>query len=138
MNKKLLVLAMSLALLMSAAASAQTIHLKVVVPFGFNAGNTMLPPGLYDIQSTGNGYKVLAIRSMNSTAAVVLISHSCESLHPTDRTRLVFHRYGQRYFLSQVWLQGNHIGHQLPPSPREVEVARDFSKDEVILVAKRN
>jgi len=51
----------------------------------------------------------------------------------------VFHRYGQRYFLSQVWMKGDNIGHQVPASSWEVEVAKDFSMDEVVvLVAKRN
>ena len=43
---------MSLALLMSAAAHAQTTQLNVTVPFDFIAGDTVLPAGDYDVQST--------------------------------------------------------------------------------------
>jgi hypothetical protein len=51
MNKKLVVLAMGLALLMSAGASAQTVHLKTNVPFNFIAGRTTFPAGQYELQS---------------------------------------------------------------------------------------
>lgn len=137
MNKKLTVLTISLALLIGVAASAQTIHLKAQVPFNFIAGNTMFSAGQYELLSTGSGDKILVIRSLDSKGGILLLSNPCQSLNPTDRTKLVFHRYGQRYFLSEVWIRGNSIGHEVPPSSREVEVARDFSQDEVILVAKR-
>jgi len=137
-NKKLVVLAIGLVLLMTAAASAQTVHLKVNVPFNFIAGYTTFPAGQYDIQSTGDGDKVLSIRSLNSKAGAFLISNSCESLNPVASTKLVFHRYGYRYFVSEVWMQGDNTGHQVPASSREVEVAKDFSMDKVVLVAKRD
>lgn len=139
MNKKLVVLTMSLALLMSAAASAQTVHLKANVPFNFIAGHTRFPAGQYELLSTGNGDSVLVIRSLDSKPQALVLSNSCESRCPSAGTKLVFHRYGQRYFLSQVWMKGDNIGHQVPASSWEVEVAKDFSMDEVVvLVAKRN
>ena len=52
MKNSLLALAMSVALSMSAAAHAQTTQLKVAVPFDFMAGDTVLPAGDYDVQST--------------------------------------------------------------------------------------
>ena len=53
MKKNLLSLAMSLALLMSAAAQAQTTHMKVTVPFEFTAGNVQLPAGEYEVTALG-------------------------------------------------------------------------------------
>ena len=43
----------------------------------------------------------------------------------SEGTKLVFHRYGDRYFLAQIWVAGNNSGSELPKSPREVEVAQD-------------
>jgi hypothetical protein len=137
-NKKLVVLAMSLTLLMIAAASAQTVHLKASVPFNFIAGHTRFPAGEYELLSTGNADSALVIRSLDSKPQALVLSNSCESRSAPAATKLVFHRYGQRYFLSQVWMQGDNIGHQLQASSWEVEVAKDFSVDEVVLVAKRN
>lgn len=136
MNKKLVVLAMGLGLLMTAAAHAQSIHLKVNVPFTFTAGGVMLPAGKYDVISQGNGDKALWIRDFNSKAGALVLSISCESLQPSLSSKLVFHRYGQRYFLSEVWIRGDTLGHQVPAGSREVEVAKDSSMDAVVLAAK--
>ena len=53
MKKNLLSLAMSLTLLMSAAAQAQTTHLTISVPFEFTAGNVQLPAGNYEVTAAG-------------------------------------------------------------------------------------
>ena len=52
-KKNLLSLAMSLALLMSAATQAQTTHLTITVPFEFTAGNVQLPAGEYEVTAVG-------------------------------------------------------------------------------------
>jgi hypothetical protein len=49
-NKKLLAIAMALPLLMTAAASAQTVHMRVIVPFNFVAAGAATPAGEYDIR----------------------------------------------------------------------------------------
>jgi hypothetical protein len=138
MNKKLVVIAMGLALLMSAVASAQTVHLKTNVPFNFIAGHTRFPAGQYELLSTGNGDNVLEIRSLNSKDAALVLSNSCESRDAAAQTKLVFHRYGNRYFLSAVWTQGDNVGHQVRSGSWEVEVAKDSQMSEVVLIAKRN
>ena len=137
MNKKLLVIALALPLLMTAAVSAQTVHMKVTVPFNFIAVGSTLPAGEYDIQSLGAEEKVLVIRNLNSAEAILVFSSSCQSLNASSSTKLVFHRYGSRYFLSQLWVEGNNVGHQVTPSSRETEVAMDSPRSEVVLLLAR-
>src|SRR6478736_4771036 len=111
---------MSLALLLSAAAHAQTTQLKVTVPFDFTAGDSVLPAGDYDVQSLGPwGGKALSIHSVNSNAGTLVLSNSRESAKTSDRARLVFYRYGDQYFLGEVWTVGTHIGRQLPLDQRQ-------------------
>jgi hypothetical protein len=131
---KLVVFAITLPLLLSAVASAQTIHVRANVPFNFIAGSTMFSAGQFEMQSTGNGDKVLVIRNLNSMAGTLVLSNSCESPNASSRTRLVFHRYGAQYFLAEVWSQGTARGHQLPTSSREEELAKDFSRTEIVLI----
>ena len=138
MNKKLVVLTMSLMLLVSAAANATTIHVKANIPLKFMAGRTILPAGPYELLSMGVSDNVLLIRSLNSNAVAVVLLNSCQSQNAPLATKLVFHRYDQRYFLSAVWMRGDNIGFQVPASSWEVEVARDFSMNEVALILKRN
>lgn len=138
MNKKVILLVTGLALLMSAAARAQSIHIRTVVPFNFIAGHTNFPAGEYELLLTGMGNNVLVIRSLNSKDAALVLSNMCESRDVSTHTELVFHRYGLRYFLAEAWMIGDNAGRQLPASSREVEVAKDFSMDKVVLIAKRN
>jgi hypothetical protein len=135
-KKNLFAFAMSLALLMSAAAQAQTTHLKVTVPFEFTAGNVQLPAGAYEVTALGPwGGKTLSVHNVNSNASSVVVSNSCSSEKPAADSRLVFHRYGQRYFLAEVWNQNSLTGSQIKINPRQIELAKNQSKDEVVLIA---
>ena len=137
MKKNLLSLAMSLALLMSTAAQAQSTHLKVTVPFEFTAGTVLLPAGEYEVKTVGpSGGPLLSIRSLNSDKGLYLGSNSCQSLNPVADAKLVFHRYGQQYFLAEVWTRHSSVGHQIQVSSRQTELAaRNQSKNEVVLIA---
>ena len=136
-NKKLLAIAIALPLLMIAAASAQTVHMRVRVPFNFIAAGATLPAGEYDIQSLGTNEKTLAIRNQNSSAGLLVFSNPCESLNASSSTKLVFHRYGDRYFLAELWVQGDKSGRQVPPAPQEQELAMDSPDSELVLLMAR-
>jgi hypothetical protein len=137
MKRNFLLFAAALALLVTTAASAQTIGLKVSVPFSFVVNRATLPAGEYSVRSVGDRGRVLVIRGLTSETANLVISNSCETLKPMSQTKLIFHRYGDRYFLNQIWVEGMNAGHQLPVNAREKEVAKDFSMQEVMLMAKR-
>jgi hypothetical protein len=81
--------------------------------------------------------KVLAIRDLDTNTTSLVAFNSCMSLKSASQTKLIFHRYGERYFLNQIWVEGNSIGHELRPNRREKEVAKDFSVREVVLTAAR-
>ena len=135
MKKHLAALTMTLALLTSAAAYAQTVHMQTTIPFAFNIGNSAFPAGKYDIQSASNGGHVLYIRNINSVAGSFLVPQTCEAAHVATKSSLTFRRYGQQYFMSEVWVAGYSQGHQFRVGKREEEVARKFSKQETTLLA---
>ena len=137
MQKYLLTIALALTLLMTTAASAQTVHMRVMVPFNFIAAGAKLPAGEYDIQSFGAEGKLLSIHDQNSSAGILVLANSCESLNASSATKVIFHRYGDRYFLAELWVQGHSTGNQVPSASHENEVAMDFSKDEVVLLMAR-
>jgi hypothetical protein len=134
MKKQLLAIA-ALGLLMTAvSAYAQTIRMKADVPFNFIVDRATLPAGEYSIASAGLG-DALLIRDADGKATRVVMPNQCESLKPASQTKLVFRKYGDRYFLAQVWIEGNTLGHEFPKTSRETEVARDFTMQEVVLTA---
>ena len=134
--KKQLFALLGLGLLFAtASAYAQTAPLKANVPFNFIVSGNTLPAGEYTIQSLSTIERVLVIRGSDKPQMVM--ATSCASAKPSDTSKLVFHRYGDRYFLSQIWTAGNSSGAELPPSRREAEVAMDFPLQQVVLIASR-
>ena len=134
--KKQLFALLGLGLLFAtASAYAQTVALKANVPFNFIVAGKTLPAGEYTIQSLSTIQRVLVIRGSDKPQMVM--ANSCASAKPSDTSKLVFHRYGDRYFLSQIWTAGNASGAELPPSSRESEVAMDFPRQNVVLMASR-
>lgn len=58
---------------------------------------------------------------------MMLNSNAVEKLEPANKTKLVFNRYGNQYFLSQIWVKGATLGRQLPKTSREKEVGRELA-----------
>jgi hypothetical protein len=117
-------------LLVAGSAIAQTIHVRADIPFSFAVGSKTYPAGAYFIGNISNrDSKVLLLRAENGNASMMILSNAAENLTPADRTKLVFSRYGNQYFLSQVWVNGATQGHQLPKSNREKEVATAMARN---------
>ena len=116
-------------LLVAGSAIAQTVHVRADIPFNFAVGNKTYPAGKYTIRTIGDrSNEVLCLRAGDGNASMMILSNATESLTPADKTKLVFSRYGNQYFLSQVWLNGATRGHRLPKSNREKEVANAMAR----------
>jgi hypothetical protein len=113
------------ALTLAAAGYAQSAQeLKVTVPFGFVAGSRTLPAGQYTVSQAGNPSAVV-IRSAGSAPGVVVVTNRVESPDKQEIGKLVFHRYGDRYFLSEVWGTDQNAGSQLPKTAPERNLAQN-------------
>ncbi len=73
--------------------------------------------------------KILLLQARNGNASMMVGSNATESLAPANKTKLVFNQYGSRYFLSQIWVNGETLGRQLPKTSREKEMARDLAQN---------
>jgi hypothetical protein len=122
-------------LLATASAYAQTGLVKANVPFNFIVNKTELPAGQYTIQPLGFSGVAMTIQSTDNKVINTVLPHSCESAEAQKTSKLVFHRYGSRYFLAQIWTEGNNRGQELPRSGRESEVAMDYPVQNVVVVA---
>jgi hypothetical protein len=132
MKKQLSLLTLGL-LLVTALAYAKTVNMKVNIPFNFVVGGTTLPSGEYRVE--GLAENAISIRKLDQTAKSLTLAVRCESSKTQEKSTLVFHRYGNRYFLAQIWMAGDNAGHELPKSRRETEVAMDYPAQQVVLVA---
>ena len=111
----------------TAVVSAQAQSVKTVVsniPFEFAVGDQTLPAGEYRInRSLGN---VLTIQTSEPAAVVSRLTNEIHARK--DKTaRLVFHRYGGRYFLAEVWTGTGGLGRQLLKSRQERAIERETS-----------
>ena len=116
-------------LLVAGSAVAQTVHVRADVPFNFAVGSKKYPAGAYSIGTIGDrDSRILILQAVDGKESMAIISNAAQNRTPADRTKLVFSRYGDQYFLSQVWLDGATRGRQLPKSSREKEVAKTMAR----------
>ncbi len=98
--------------------------MTVNIPFDFVAGNTQLPAGEYMVKVSAPTHSLILISRKDSTASAFLSTNATVASEPQSESKLIFNCYGGRYFLSQVWEQGNSQGRQLLKSAREKEIAQ--------------
>jgi len=130
-------------LVLSSMAASQVARaqepLAVNIPFAFVVGNATLPAGEYRVQKRDGNADVLLIHCLDPSESAVVITNAAEAKELQSESKLLFNRYGNRYFLSQVWTAGSMRGRQLLKSPREKEMAqlaRIETKGEITLVAR--
>ena len=112
----------------------------VNIPFSFTAGKMTLPAGEYRIQEKAIGSPVLLIQRADLSVAEFVMSDVADTNgKPAEQSKVVLHRYGQRYFLAQVWTAGNSRGIELPESVKEKEqalAAHNQRPEEITIVAR--
>jgi hypothetical protein len=117
-------------LLVAGSAIAQTIHVRASVPFNFAVGNKTVAAGTYDVGTMDSrDSKILLLQARDGNLSMMVGSITAEDLKPADKTKLVFNQYGNRYFLAQIWVEGETRGRQLPKSSREKELAQDVAQN---------
>lgn len=119
---------MALFLLLTAvSAQAQSRGtIEVQIPFDFIAGETHLPAGTYSIKQISRGdEKALLVRSQDAKAAAVILTNPVQASTEQHQARLIFHKYGERYFLSQVWTPEGSAGRELYESKAERQLVKE-------------
>ena len=95
-------------------------HLIANVPFDFQVGKKAMAAGSYEILSMSE--QVDLVNNMDTGAAAFVVkSIHIQAMHDED-AKLVFNKYGNEYFLSQIWDGRSNVGIKLPKSKREEEL----------------
>ena len=117
-------------LLVAGLAIAQTSQVRSNVPFNFTVGDKTLPAGTYDIGAmNSSGGNMLLLQARDGDSSMVVGSVAAQTLKPADKTKLVFNRYRDQYFLAEIWVAGATRGRQLPKTSREEELAKELALD---------
>jgi len=115
-------------------ANAQSGSIIAEVPFNYIANGKAMPAGETRVKIENNGQAYLWIAAENRSAFAMPVPN--ESLKPAEETKLVFHRYGDRYFLAGVQREGQTRSYELPAGSLEKELrASNAEEKDVTLVA---
>jgi len=133
----LMILALALAVSVPMAqAQARTV---ANVPFDFSLNQKSMSAGTYEISAHGD--KVLLVCNLDTSEARLVIEPmqvEASQASGIPHAKLVFHRYGDAYFLSQIWDGRGNIGIAFPESKREKEQQLAKSVDnqpEIVVIA---
>jgi hypothetical protein len=128
---RLLRIVFSTALLLAASASIAQMKQGDVtadIPFPFVVAQQTLPAGHYIVSPTSTDS--LGIHDAHNRGMFVP-TQSAERSRSDNSCKLVFHRYGDTYFLSEVWVAGDAVGKALFRSRAERELAASGKDREV-------
>ena len=114
-------------LLTLAVASVQAqsrSKIEVTIPFNFTVGDTNLQAGNYSVKFIS--HNALLLRSSDGKQSAIVVAPSAVSGDKNKPERMVFHRYGDRYFLVQIWMLRSDSGRELYPSNTELRLAKEL------------
>jgi hypothetical protein len=101
--------------------------IEVTVPFDFQVGTQKLSAGEYTVQQLSRNSMLLV--SADGQARSIISTPRMAGAGPTAKDakeKLVFKKYGDQYFLSQVWVTRGAGGRELYQSDAERKAAREM------------
>ncbi|HSS22799.1 MAG TPA: hypothetical protein VLL54_22185 [Pyrinomonadaceae bacterium] len=123
-----LILVLALASAVASAKPATTGKVIADIPFEFSVGYKTMPAGEYSVWEIPNGNGLL-IQSSDGKTSALRLSNAVESRKTQSHARLVFHRYGERYFLAEVWNGADQTGRELVRSQDERNIAGELASN---------
>ena len=125
---KTLVMLCLLVILTVVSVSAQSNgHLRINIPFDFAAGRVQLKAGEYIVCPSSEG--ILVLRRINDrTDTFVFAPNKLQRPDTSLLGKLVFHRYGNEYFLAELWTSRNTVGRSVNKTGAERRLARQLAK----------
>ena len=129
-NLTMLALVVGLALTTTlVSANAQSTPLVTAdVPFDFIVSNKTLPSGKYTVKSATSDGRGLSISSREGKSSAIVLTVDVAQTSKMRIARMVFHRYGQQYFLAEIW-SGDNWGRQLMECKRERNLRRELASN---------
>lgn len=98
------------------------------VTFDFQIGDHLYPAGNYRIESFSSwSDNILRIRNLGGTSKNQLIMSNLSNAGTRQMPRLVFHKYGETYFLREIFLNTGKWGYSIPPSSRQRENEKNLA-----------
>jgi hypothetical protein len=82
--------------------------IEFTTSFPFIVGNTTVPAGSYTITPADEDPQILELQGGHTA---VLIQTESADPPQSAHTEIVFNRYGDRYVLKNIWVEGSDVGY---------------------------
>jgi hypothetical protein len=123
------------AAVVSADGQMTTAIVTADIPFDFVVADKTLPAGKYRVSPITQGSNALKIGTRDGKSAAIRLSNLIPERREKRTAKMVFHRYGQKYFLAEVW-SGDDYGRELRKCKTERiiqhELASNTSKSDSV------
>lgn len=145
MKKQTLWISLILVAMFAAAAvstSAQTAYgLRANVPFDFVVGDKTIPAGRISAQGSSDAIQgSLAIRNLTQGDVASRAGRRVLGSERANQGKLVFHKYGDRYFLAQICIPGFQTWEVMKSKEerslyRDMRLVKNFTPERVVVAA---
>jgi hypothetical protein len=123
--------------LVAAAQMKPTERIVTQVPFKFMVGAVEMPAGDYTVQLTDGKAFVVSVANHDAKLSTYALAVPSED-RKAPGAALVFHRYGDRYFLAELKVADSRTAYAFKPGKLEKELrAQNSGTAEEILLASR-
>jgi hypothetical protein len=134
----LIVFASALALSPSKAQAQIVGDLEVNIPFQFQAGNTNLPAGEYLVHFLDDSeLSVMEISSVDGSRTALFQVQTMDANAAQAKNELVFNKYGNHYFLAQLFEEGSSSGSKVLESDSERKISQQTMEGQEHVPAHR-
>jgi len=104
--------------------------IRAAIPFDFVVRGKSLPAGTYEVSRMTDSPDTLCIRNSEQTKIVAVFNTDpLTAQNGFRQSELIFHRYGETYFLDEVAARGEETARQVIPSKQERNLERQVASD---------
>ena len=129
---------LSLVLMLTAVSvCAQSVRSKVTnISFSFIVGQKTLPAGEYTLEpNRKDSHIVWLIQRRDGRTRALFTTMPVRASETQEDAKLIFHKYGDQYFLSQIWSRGENSGRELLMPRLERELAKNAIERQTVVLA---
>ena len=133
---KLFVIMVAVAAVSVPAAAGAADKVRAYIPFEFTVGDDTLPAGNYQFEKQDIP-QATVVGSLDHQARVMVIARAAYApAGARVESRVIFNKYGNRYFLAEVWNAANGMGTRVTKSRHEREASLNASAQTVLVAAR--
>jgi len=121
------------------AVKAQSQRSRITIPFTFVAAGKILPAGEYTFgPNSKDSFHVWVLAGQKNGDAVLFPTVPLRARQTQEDTKLIFSKYYDQYFLSEIWTAGEQNGYKVNVSPQEQRLVKNGAHREQVVVSLGN